>query len=139
MKKIDMQLFDAYGYMKRRINVLAKNIDCGGAALSHKEAVLVWILSRENTSSVKDLAEATMTDPAAASRCLSQLRNKKIVKNVASSKDKRVQNFTLTAKGITESEQINKVVEELSVSVFKNLNSKEKAALLELLTKVCEA
>jgi DNA-binding MarR family transcriptional regulator len=85
---------------------------------------------------VNELAAATHTHQSTVSVVVSRLVEKELVSRVRSPKDARVQQLSITKKGISKLDRAPATVQEQLVSALKKLSDAEQIQLARMLKRV---
>jgi DNA-binding MarR family transcriptional regulator len=97
-----------------------------------------WVLNRifeRQGSSLRELAESLRMDPPTASRVVSALADKQLVRMDGDPKDRRRGRLVLTARGRAQATKLNGVALEARAAVEAGLTVKEREHLRSLLQK----
>lgn len=127
-------VFENYISLRREVN-LALGERLRKSQFGHKQMLILYYLSRGSIS-MRELAEFTLSDPAAISRAVASLEKDGYVVRKTDSDDQRKVLVSLTAKGRTKARKADAIREDLATSVDDTLSAREREQLASLIGKV---
>ena len=103
--------------------------------------VAEWVILRsmydgDDTSASSTIADLTGLTRGAVSKLMTRLFEKGLVTRQESSADRRYQDIKLTQEGLDLIPHLSKLADQNEEEFFSELNSKERATLHEILTKL---
>lgn len=127
-------VFDGYISLRREMNLALGDL-LRGSQFGHKQMLVLYHLSRGSIS-MRELAECTLSDPAAISRAVASLEKDGYVIRKTAVDDQRKVMVSLSAKGRAKSREAESVRDALADSVDKTLTVRERDQLAGLIGKV---
>lgn len=98
-------------------------------------SILMLIQANENLTP-KRLANALNIPASNLTILLDRLEKKSLVVRARSEEDRRVQDVSLSGKGLTLTKKLLKLTEQMEESILNHITSAEKQMLFELLRKI---
>lgn len=98
--------------------------------------VILKRVSDEEASTQKDIADSTFKDPAALTRILDLLEQKKLVKRQSSPSDRRTFEISLTVEGRRLVNKMIPVVQEIRSKAMKGISKQEEEKVKEVMLKM---
>jgi DNA-binding MarR family transcriptional regulator len=126
-------LLDAFARFRREIGLLRASM-LAESGLGQLQATILYRLTQSNAS-MSELADYTLSDPAAITRAIATMKKSGWVERSANPNDSRSSIVTLTARGRAKAAIAKKVRERLSLQVQDSLTAKERTELARLLEK----
>jgi DNA-binding MarR family transcriptional regulator len=134
MSSIDV--LEAFGKFRRELGRL-RNTLTPESGLGHLQGSILYRLTFSNAS-LTELAEHTLSDPAAITRAITSLKKSGWVERMPNPEDSRSSIIALTAKGRTKAAFAKRLRAKMSARINDVLSANERAELIRLLDKVTE-
>lgn len=134
--KFSSELYDAMQklnrYMHRGRHKAMKSKD----GIHRGKMKLLALISENDGIIQRDLAEILDMRPSSMTEMLSNLENKSLIKREQDEKDRRIMHVYLTESGKEALEEVTKVNNNLSESIFNCLTVEEKEIMLNMVNKI---
>lgn len=130
------EVLESYISLRREMN-LALGERLKSTDFGHKQMLILYYLSLGSIS-MRELADYTLSDPAAISRAVASLEGDGWVVRKASPEDQRKVMVALTAKGRARSKEAQEVREDIANLVDQTLTAKEREQIATLMKKVID-
>ncbi|MBL4710632.1 MAG: MarR family transcriptional regulator [Flavobacteriales bacterium] len=98
--------------------------------------VILKRISDEDASTQKDIAASTFKDPAALTRILDLLEQKKLVKRQGSASDRRSFEISLTVDGRRLVNRMIPVVQKIRAKAMQGISKQEEKQAREIMSKM---
>ncbi len=129
-----MSILEEFGRLKRRLN-LGITKELSGLKIGPKQALVLRNISKLRSCSQMELANATLTDPAAIGRGIESLKRQGWITRKSHPTDSRRWTIKLSSKGQRNMENLESSVSRLADCFVENFSQKEKEDFLRLLQK----
>ena len=131
------EMLDRFFKLRRAINIHAIQ-RLKGSGISPKQAGLLRCVDAHGTVSLAELAKMTVSDPAAITRAVDGLVNRKLLEKKDSPTDRRTFELRLSAAGKHIVSRIKDIQESIAKDIFSVFSPKEREHFISLLDKVLE-
>ena len=128
------EVLENYISLRREVNLVLGN-KLKDTEFGQKQMLILYYLSH-GPITMRELADYTLSDPAAISRAVASLEKDGVLVRKASPDDQRKVIVTLTAKGRQKSKEAEKVRMAIGDMVDDTLTVRERAQITHLLQKV---
>lgn len=128
------EVLESYISLRREVN-LALGERLKSTEFGHKQMLILYYLSLGSIS-MRELADFTLSDPAAISRAVASLESDGWVVRKACPEDQRKVMVSLTGKGRARSKEAQEVREDIANLVDQTLTAKEREQIASLMKKV---
>jgi DNA-binding MarR family transcriptional regulator len=128
------EVLESYISLRREVN-LALGERLKSTDFGHKQMLILYYLSLGSIT-MRELADFTLSDPAAISRAVASLESDGWVVRKASPDDQRKVMVSLTGKGRARSKEAQAVREDIAALVDQTLTAKERDQISFLMKKV---
>lgn len=108
----------------------------GFAGIASSHGFIVYLLAKNKTMNMGELAERIHKDKSTATALIKKLEKEGYIQKEKSDKDSRVTFVSLTEKGNAYAQTASDISHTLIDTCYKGFSEKEKRSLYELLCKV---
>jgi len=129
-----MFALEAFGRLKRLLNLVITK-EMTSIKIGPKQAHILRQIFKKGSCSQRELAEATLSDPAAIGRGIESLLKQGWVTRVADPEDSRTWKVELSAKGSRRIKTIENAVSRVADRFLQNFSKAERTEFLRLLEK----
>jgi DNA-binding MarR family transcriptional regulator len=129
------EILDAFRTLVHALQVGSRSSE-ERVGLTGAQLFVLEKLRNTNAMTVNELATATHTHQSTVSVVVSRLVEKELVSRVRSPNDARVQQLSITKKGISKLDRAPETVQEQLVSALKKLSVHEQSQLALMLKRV---
>ncbi len=135
LSSLSARAFEKFWQIRRIVNLLATR-DLKPIGIGLKQALLIYYLNREGSTSQAQLARFTGSDPAAIARAVHTLLNQGWIVQKDDHRDRRRHTLVLTARGKALARQISEMFQRLEERFSTALSKEESETLTRLLDKI---
>ena len=128
------EVLENYISLRREINLVLGN-KLKDTEFGQKQMLILYYLSLGSIT-MRELADYTLSDPAAISRAVASLEKDGVLVRKASPDDQRKVIVTLTAKGKNKAKEADKVRQAIGDMVDETLTIRERVQISHLIKKV---
>lgn len=132
-----LALLDAYSALRREIGLMV-SFELNQYKLGRNQMTIVIHLDKNETATLSEISEITMSDPASTTRTINSMEKAGWVKRMANPKDQRQSLVSLTAKGRKQTVMANELRQAIAVKVNQTLSKDEGVLVSKLMTKIVE-
>lgn len=133
---LEFELLVAFGKIRRRLNLIATQA-LKPLGIGPKQALLLRALQEaKGALSLSEMAESTLTDPAATGRAIESLLKKGWVKQTDDPDDKRRWLVSLTKEGRKITGEVEAIYRVVAKEFCRPLSGKQKESLKEIFATV---
>ena len=130
-------ILEEFGKLKRMLNLMVvQELSTTGAG--PKQAHMLRQIAKRGSCSQRELAEATLTDPAAIGRGIESLIRQGWIVRKDDPSDSRSWKIELSARGRREIASLEKAVDRVADKFLQKFNEGEKATFTKLLRKASD-
>jgi DNA-binding MarR family transcriptional regulator len=134
-KTPDVQLLESFGRLRRALNLYyTQTVKPLGIGV--KQAALIRLLAKEGTASLAELSRWTLTDPAATTRAVNVLLQRRLVRREEHPVDKRRWEMALTPRGKKQAGKVQDAYREVARRVAITLTPAERQEFHQILLKL---